>query len=242
MRFWGVRRPLIFGHRGASMHAPENTLSAFRLALEMGADGIELDITPSADGVPMVIHDPALERTTDGKGDVRQLSAGEIQKYDAGIRFGSKYAGERVPTLKEVFEAFGNRTRYNLDMKTFYPEDRPMVRTILGLIEQYQLAPYVLISSFSLDTLRWFSEESRKLRLGVLISQYTPHMLQEDGRRWGIRYEALHLEHPLVDEDLVRRARAQRKKLVVWTVNEAERKRTLTLLGVDAIITDDPVR
>ncbi|OYT73716.1 MAG: glycerophosphodiester phosphodiesterase [Armatimonadetes bacterium JP3_11] len=242
MRFWGTRRPLIFGHRGASMHAPENTLSAFRLALEMGADGIELDITPSADGVPMVIHDPNLERTTDGTGDVRRLSAAEIQKYDAGIRFSSKYAGERVPTLKEVFEAFGNRTRYNLDMKTFYPEDRPIVRTILGLIEQYKLAPYILISSFSLDTLRWFTEETRQLRLGVLISQYTPHMMLEDGRRWGIRYEALHPNHALVDEAAVRRARPQRKKLVVWTVNEAERKRELTLLGVDAIITDDPVR
>lgn len=242
MRFWGAKRPLIFGHRGASMHAPENTLSAFRLALEMGADGIELDITPSADGVPMIIHDPNLEGTTDGKGDVRQLSAAEIQKYDAGVRFGSKYAGERVPTLKEVFEAFGNRTRYNLDMKTFYPEDRPIVRTILGLIEQYKLTPYVLISSFSLDTLRWFAEESRGLRLGVLISQYTPHMMLEDGRRWGMRYEALHPEHTLVDEAAVRRARAQRKKMVVWTVNEAERKRELTLLGVDAIITDDPAR
>lgn len=242
MRFWGAKRPLIFGHRGASMHAPENTLSAFRLALEMGADGIELDITPSADGVPMIIHDPNLEGTTDGKGDVRQLSAAEIQTYDAGVRFGSKYAGERVPTLKEVFEAFGNRTRYNLDMKTFYPEDRPIVRTILGLIEQYKLAPYVLISSFSLDTLRWFSEESRGLRLGVLISQYTPHMMLEDGRRWGMHYEALHPENTLVDEAAVRRARAQRKKMVVWTVNEAERKRELTLLGVDAIITDDPAR
>ncbi|MDW8107308.1 MAG: glycerophosphodiester phosphodiesterase family protein, partial [Armatimonadota bacterium] len=102
MRFWQAGRPLIFAHRGASMHAPENTLSAFRLALEMGADGIELDITPSADGVPMIIHDPNLERTTTGKGEVRQLSAAEIQRYDAGIKFGSKYAGERVPTLREV--------------------------------------------------------------------------------------------------------------------------------------------
>ncbi len=242
MRFWSARRPLIFGHRGASMHAPENTLSAFRLALEMGADGIELDITPSADGVPMVIHDPNLERTTNGKGDVRQLSAAEIQRYDAGIRFNSKYAGERVPTLQEVFEAFGNRTRYNLDMKTFYPEDRPIVRTILGLIEQYQLAPNVLISSFSLDALRWFSEESRRVRLGVLISQHTPHMMLEDGRRWGVRYEALHPHHTLIDASAMRRARQQRKKMVAWTVNDAERKRELAALGVDAIITDDPVR
>ncbi|BCW97000.1 MAG: glycerophosphodiester phosphodiesterase family protein [Fimbriimonadales bacterium] len=242
MRFWGAKRPLIFAHRGASMHAPENTLSAFRLALEMGADGIELDITPSADGVPIVIHDPNLERTTDGKGDVRQLSAAEIQRYDAGARFGSQFAGERVPTLQQVFEAFGDRTRYNLDMKTFYPDDRPIVRTVLALIEQYRLMPYVLISSFSLDTLRWFTEESRRIRLGVLISQHTPHMMLEDGRRWRVRYEALHPNHTLVDEAAMRRARQQRKKMVVWTVNDAARKRELTQLGVDAIITDDPVR
>jgi len=242
MRFWSAKRPLIFGHRGASMHAPENTLSAFRLALEMGADGIELDITPSADGVPMVIHDPNLERTTNGKGDVRQLSAAEIQRYDAGVHFGSKYAGERVPTLQEVFEAFGNRTRYNLDMKTFYDADRPIVRTVLALIEEFKLEPYVLIASFSLDTLRWFTEESRKIRLGVLISQHTPHMMREDGRRWGVRYEALHPHHSLVDAQAMRRARQHRKKMVVWTVNDPIRKREMAQLGVDAIITDDPTR
>lgn len=242
MQFWDPKRPLIFAHRGASMHAPENTLSAFRLALEMGADGIELDITPSADGVPMVIHDPDLERTTNGKGNVRQLSAAEIQKYDAGVKFGDKYAGERVPTLREVFEAFGNRTRYNLDMKTFYDADRPIVRTVLQLIEEYKLAPLILVSSFSLDTLRWFTEESRTLKLGVLISQHTPHMLREDGRRWRIRYDALHPNHTLVDESVMRQARQQRKKVAVWTVNDPERKRELTQLGVDVIITDDPVR
>ncbi|MCL6534712.1 MAG: glycerophosphodiester phosphodiesterase [Armatimonadetes bacterium] len=242
MRFWDGKRPQIWAHRGASMHAPENTLSAFRLALEMGADCLELDITPSADGAPMVIHDPNLERTTNGAGDVRQLSAAEIQRYDAGVKFGAKFAGERIPTLNEVFEAFGNRTRYNIDMKTFYPEDRPIVRTVLALIEEYRLMPNVIISSFSLDTLRWFTEESRRIRLGVLISQYTPHMLLEDGRRWQVRYEALHPEHTLVDPEAMRRARQQRKKMVVWTVNDAERKRELAQLGVDAIITDDPVR
>lgn len=242
MRFWGSTRPLIFAHRGASMHAPENTLEAFRLALEMGADGIELDITPSADGAPMVIHDPNLERTTNGKGDVRQLSAAEIQRYDAGVKFGGKYSGVRVPTLREVFEAFGDRTRYNLDMKTFYDADRPLVRTVLALIEEYKLASRVLVSSFSLDTLRWFTEETRTVRLGVLISQHTPHMLQEDGRRWRIRYEAIHPNHTLVDETVMRRARQQRKKVAVWTVNDAERKRELAKLGVDVIITDDPVR
>ncbi len=242
MRFWGSTRPLIFAHRGASMHAPENTLEAFRLALEMGADGIELDITPSADGAPMVIHDPNLERTTNGKGDVRQLSAAEIQRYDAGVKFGGKYSGVRVPTLREVFEAFGDRTRYNLDMKTFYDADRPLVRTVLALIEEYKLASRVLVSSFSLDTLRWFTEETRTVRLGVLISQHTPHMLQEDGRRWRIRYEAIHPNHTLVDETVMRRARQQRKKVAVWTVNDLERKRELAKLGVDVIITDDPVR
>lgn len=242
MRFWGSTRPLIFAHRGASMHAPENTLEAFRLALEMGADGIELDITPSADGAPMVIHDPNLERTTNGKGDVRQLSAAEIQRYDAGVKFGGKYSGVHVPTLREVFEAFGDRTRYNLDMKTFYDADRPLVRTVRALIEEYKLESRVLISSFSLDTLRWFTEETRTVRLGVLISQHTPHMLQEDGRRWRIRYEAIHPNHALVDETVMRRARQQRKKVAVWTVNDAERKRELATLGVDVIITDDPVR
>jgi Glycerophosphoryl diester phosphodiesterase len=100
MRFWEGKRPQIWAHRGASMHAPENTLSAFRLALEMGADCLELDITPSADGVPMVIHDPNLERTTNGAGDVRQLSAAEIQKYDAGVKHGANTRASVSPPSK----------------------------------------------------------------------------------------------------------------------------------------------
>ena len=80
MGFWLEGRPLMIAHRGLSAHAPENTLVAFRMALERGADGIELDLQPSADGVPMVIHDATLERTTDGRGAVRERTARELQQ------------------------------------------------------------------------------------------------------------------------------------------------------------------
>ncbi|MCC7360725.1 MAG: hypothetical protein IT317_14685 [Anaerolineales bacterium] len=112
-----ARLPAVIAHRGASADAPENTLSAFALALEQGADGLELDVTLSADGVPVVIHDDTLDRTTDGRGRVARHTLAELKGLDAGYaaRFGSKFAGQRLPTLDEVFAAFGQRTIINVE-------------------------------------------------------------------------------------------------------------------------------
>src|SRR5512138_2694544 len=100
-----IAPPAIIAHRGASAHAPENTLSAFRLALEQGADGIELDAKLSADGHVIVIHDQTIKRTTGQPGIVRQMTLRQLKSMDAGSFFDSAYAGEQIPTLAEVFEA-----------------------------------------------------------------------------------------------------------------------------------------
>src|SRR5436853_1370309 len=111
--------PLVLGHRGASGYAPENTLSAFNLAMDQGADGVELDVTLSADGVPVVIHDDTLDRTTSGHGPVGALTLAQLKRLDAGYaaQFGKQFAGERLPTLAEVFAAYGQRTFINVELK-----------------------------------------------------------------------------------------------------------------------------
>ena len=98
----GHRKPLNIAHQGASAYAPGNTLAAFRLALEMGADGFELDVMLSADGYLVVIHDDTVDHTTDGSGPVRQKTLAELKALDAGIRFDARFTGERIPTLQEV--------------------------------------------------------------------------------------------------------------------------------------------
>ena len=115
---------LIFGHRGASGHAPENTLEAFRLAMDMGADGFELDVHLSQDGQLVVIHDESVDRTTDGTGFVRDLTLSQLKALDASNHMPA-YSGAQIPTLAEVFQLIRNTHHIvNVEIKTdecFYP-------------------------------------------------------------------------------------------------------------------------
>jgi glycerophosphoryl diester phosphodiesterase len=101
--------PIIYAHRGASKYAPENTLAAFRLAYSMGAPAFELDTMLTGEGVPVVIHDDTLDRTTDGYGKVGGMSLSQIRQYDAGQRFSDEFRGERIPTLEAVRTSLGER-------------------------------------------------------------------------------------------------------------------------------------
>src|SRR5512143_199880 len=107
------RRPLILAHRGASRRAPENTMAAFRLAAELGADGVELDVQLSKDGEVVVMHDSRVDRTTDGHGRIRDLPLAELRALDAGGWYAPEFAGERIPTLAEVLHELGPRLVLN---------------------------------------------------------------------------------------------------------------------------------
>ena len=108
--------PFIFAHRGASAHAPENTLAAFELAVESGAHGIELDVKLSADNKVIVLHDQTVDRTTDGFGDVRTLLSSTLRELNASHHFPGQYPIQHVPTLDEVIELVGQRTYFNFEL------------------------------------------------------------------------------------------------------------------------------
>ncbi|MBM3213069.1 glycerophosphodiester phosphodiesterase family protein, partial [Candidatus Poribacteria bacterium] len=111
-------RPIIIAHRGNSCQAPANTIESIRQAIELGVDMIELDIQSSRDGVPVLIHNNTLDETTDGKGEVSSLDLAQLKKLDAGSWKDKKYAGERIPTLKETLEFSKGRVNLSLDLKT----------------------------------------------------------------------------------------------------------------------------
>jgi len=116
---WLVPRdkPLNVGHRGAMASAPQNTLAAFRKAIEFGADGVELDVHLSKDGAVVVMHDFFVDRATDGTGRVAQKTLAELKALDAGIKFSPQFAGERVPTLSEVFDVLEGKLLVNVELK-----------------------------------------------------------------------------------------------------------------------------
>src|SRR5690242_14424230 len=110
MMLESLPQPVLFAHRGASAHAPENTLAAFELALTQQADGIELDVKLTSDGHVIVHHDATVNRTTNGQGRIKDMTLVGLKKLDAGSSFSEQFRGEKIPTLEEVFEAVGGRT------------------------------------------------------------------------------------------------------------------------------------
>ena len=232
--------PQIFAHRGARRVAPENTLPAFAAALEMGVDGIELDVHTTRDGQLVVIHDFDVERTTDGHGLVAEMSAAEVARLDAGRHFSPASAGTRVPTLDEVFDLIGDRCRVNIEIKSMDPYARDASESVAEFIRHRNLVDQVIVSSFNPITLIKMRHLAPKIALGMLYDDEMPAFLRAVWAGPPIRPEAQHPDHRLVDEAYMRWARALGCAVNTWTVNDVETARRLAALEVDVIITDVP--
>jgi glycerophosphoryl diester phosphodiesterase len=232
--------PLNIAHRGASYDAPENTLAAFDLALRLGTDGIELDVQLSADGVPVVLHDTTLNRTTDGHGPVGGWRWTELRGLDAGSWFDSQYARQRIPSLEDVFANFGQRLLYNIELKTSSIRDQGLEKAVIAIVERHGLSDHVLLASFNPWALRRARRLQPEIAVGLLISPQ--QRLYMRWTRWGavMRYAARHPKHTLVDARYIAWAQRYGYRVNVWTVDDPDEMLRLTALGVDAIITDRP--
>jgi glycerophosphoryl diester phosphodiesterase len=189
--------PLVFGHRGASHDAPENTLAAFRLAEAMGTDGIELDTSLSRDGIPVVIHDLTLDKTTNGSGYVRDLNLKQIKALDAGSSFSAQFKGEQVPTLDEVFTSLGTQMVINVELKSISLRTDGLEHTVAEVIRQHKAEQRVIVSSFNPFALRRFRAFAPHIPIGFLYSPDEPIYV-----RWfmiGLRHEAKHPQHTMID-------------------------------------------
>ncbi|MDW8065871.1 MAG: glycerophosphodiester phosphodiesterase family protein [Anaerolineae bacterium] len=242
MIFFQPNRPLNLAHRGANRMAPENTLRAFRLALEQGADGLELDVHLSRDGVPVVLHDADLRRTTNGSGWVWEKTVAELKALDAGGWMDPRFAGERIPTLEEVFEAFGKRALYNIELKAFTPWSAGWVRAVVERVRGYGLTDRVLLSSFNPLALRWAWRMAPEIPRGLLVGPELPLPLRRAWLAFLAPHQARHLHFRMIDDRTVGWCHQRGYEVVAWTVNETAEMRRLIHLGVAAIITDEPDR
>ena len=233
-------RPTIFAHRGASAHAPENTLAAFELALAQGADGIELDAKLSADGHVVIIHDATVDRTTDRQGRVKDMSLAELRSLDAGGFFAEQYHGEKVPTLEEVFETLGKRIFVNVELTNYNTPGDYLVESVCTLVKKCGLQKQVLFSSFFASNLSKARGLLPEVPRGLLAFN---GLLGAWARSFGFafgRYQALHPNLKDVTPQQVQRVHRLKRRVHVWTVNTAEDMRRLFNWDVDAIFTDDP--
>lgn len=235
-------RPLIFAHRGAKAVAPENTIPAFLKAIELGADGVELDIQFSADGALVVIHNPTLEQTTDGHGRVTSFTLEELKQLDAGVKFDPRFAGTRLCTLEEALDAIGDRLLVNIEMKSFAMGTDGMPEQVAEIIRKRALYDQVIVSSFNPFALRRLKRTDPRIETGLLYAPDLPIYLSRAWLRPWAKPDAMHPEHVMVDAAYMRWARRNKYPVNVWTVNEAADMQRMIELGVNAIITDYPDR
>lgn len=235
------RSPVLFAHRGACAHAPENTLPAFELALRQGADGVELDAKLSADGQVVVIHDASVDRTTNGHGRVRDLSAAELQALDAGRSSSGEFRGARIPRLEEVLETIGKRGIINVELTNYFTPHDELVETTCALIKKHNMQRQVLFSSFYAANLKKAARLLPEVPRGLLalrgwMGAWARSFVFDFGD-----FQALHAHITDTHPEQVQRVHRLGRRIHVWTANTEEEARRLTDWRVDGIFSDDPL-
>jgi glycerophosphoryl diester phosphodiesterase len=234
------RTPAVIGHRGASAAAPENTLAAFQRAVELGADAVELDVKLSRDGALVIMHDETVDRTTDGKGKVCDLTLADFKRLDAGSWKGPQFAGERVPTLAEVFEAVGQRLWINVELTNYYAGRDNLVPAVVGLIQKMSMQRRVLLSSFDPFNLRRARQLDASLPLAQLTSHDMARYLREAWLAPLCPHDARHPDVAQLKQKGVAWYHRRHYRVNVWTDNDPGEMREFVRQGVDGLITDVP--
>jgi glycerophosphoryl diester phosphodiesterase len=240
--FTRFNQPLIIAHRGASMYAPENTLPAFELAIEQGADGIELDVRLTADGIVVVCHDQSVDRTTQGTGLIAEMSFAALRELDAGVHFDSPYKGVPVPTLEEVFASVGHQTLTFIDLTNYTSLIDPLPEKVALLVKQFDLAGTVLFSSFNPIALRRIHRFLPEVPLGLLALPGGKGSLARGwfGRQL-VAYQALHPAARDVYTKMVDELHRLGKRIHPYAADQVDEMQRLFSMGIDGIITDDPL-
>jgi glycerophosphoryl diester phosphodiesterase len=216
---------IIFGHRGAPGYPRrgENTMMSFRRALESGADGIEFDVRRSADHQLVVIHDETIDRTTNGRGLVREFSYEQLRRFDAGF-------GEPIPLLSQVLDEFGARCTLNIELK-----DCGLASDVRELVLPRGIAGNVIVSSFD-----WTELQPLIRQVPIALLSSTRSRLVGTART--MHAIAIHPRQDIVSQKLVRAAHEAGLKVYAWTVNETADAMRMRQMGVDGIFSDFPER
>lgn len=229
----------IWAHRGASQYAPENTMEAFELAIQQGADGIETDVHLTKDNQLVIMHDEKIDRTTNGKGYIQDYTYEELKAFNANYQHGD-YPFCHIPLLAELLELVKKTGIYlNIELKTdviFYPD---IEKKVLTLVKEYDLLPQVIFSSFNHYSLMKLRELDPTVKIGLL---YMEGLYQPWHYAKALKANALHPYYPCCElDDYIKNAHANQIYVHPWTVNDQETILKLKVANVDAIITNDPI-
>ncbi len=233
---------LKIAHRGASGHAPENTMASFRLAVDMGGKFIETDLQLTRDAKIVAMHDPTVDRTTNGRGRISKMSLVELRGLDAGVKFlsvdGKSYKGERVPTLDEILE-FAKTANLTFYLELKETQGWGFEQSLVGALRRAEALNRVVIISFDAKVLETVHRIEPALTIGFLCEKPTLQLIE--------KAEAIGAKQFLpradrITPELIAAAHRANLLAVAWTVNEIEDMRAVIALGADGIISDYPDR
>ena len=225
-------------HRGASGYYPENTMLAFEKAIEMGCDGIETDVHLTKDGIAVICHDETIDRTTDGNGFIKDYTYEELLRFDAGIKFGDKFKGLKIPSLDEFIDLIKNRDLIiNFELKDDKIKYKDIEKIVLDKIYKAKIEDNSIISSFNHYSVMKCRELDKNIKTGFLYDNqlYDPGSY---GKRAGVY--ALHPNYITLEDDIVENIKNSNLKINTYTVNEEKDMTRLAKLGIDGIITNYP--
>ncbi|HWO75955.1 MAG TPA: glycerophosphodiester phosphodiesterase family protein [Bacillus sp. (in: firmicutes)] len=230
-------------HRGASGHAPENTMAAFQKGFEMKADYIEIDVQMSKDGELVILHDTTLDRTTDGTGWVGNYTLEELKQLDAGSWFSEEFAGEPIPTFEEVIDEFRGKVGILIELKA--PELYPGIeeKVAEALKERNMDTPdnhKIVIQSFNHESMKLSKELLPEIPHGVLLGAGWANVTDEQLAEFAGYADYFNPTMTILTPELVDRVHTAGMDIWAYTVRTQEQADRLFELGVDGIITDFP--
>ena len=232
------KRCKIIAHRGASGYAPENTLTAFAKAIELGADMLELDIHATQDGEIVVIHDETIDRTTNGAGYVKDYTLNELKQFEIFYR-NDAFRDERIPTLREVFELAKGRASFVIEVKTcpiFYPG---IEQKLVSLLESHHLVEQSLVIAFYHPTLREMKRLNPAIQTGIL---YVGGLIDPWAVADTVGATALHPHYVYALPEMIAESHQRGYRVHPWTIDHVDEIRQWLEYGVDGITTDFPDR
>jgi len=231
-------RPWIIGHRGAPGYAPENTLASFRKAVELGATFIETDLRLSHDARFVAMHDPTLDRTTNGRGLVRDFTLAQLRELDAGAWYGQKFASERIPTLDEILQ-FAREADVVFYLEIKHEFGWGVHHGIVSALRAAKEPARTVVISFDPGLLEKLRRLDAALLTGFLFESPEPNVIE---RAMKIGARQILPRADLVTPELLGRARDAGLQVATWTVNRPEEMVMLMEMGVNGIMSDYPDR
>lgn len=234
-------RPIVIAHRGASASAPENTIAAFQKAAEDGAHAIELDVRLSRDKEIIVIHDSRLERTTNGRGKVSDYNLKDIQNFDNGSWFSSRFSREYIPTLEQVIKLTNKKVGINLEIKSLPKREiLPIVEKCIALVQKYRIQKSVLLSSFDHSIVKTIKKIDSSLTTGII---YSPVInFRKNPSELAMKYDAnaIVVSKNYLRDKMVEDAHKNMLTIYVYKVENVKQLERMINSKVDGVMTSSP--